>query len=97
MGRLFGAAKENVGIVAGGLLGFFAAGIAVNAVQSGLTPILGSKNAKFAQAAAGGAVSLGAFYFASRMKKPDMLVAFGAVALGYAIQGVLGAINTQAS
>jgi len=97
MRGVLSAAKENAGIIAGGVAGFFFSSLLVGAVESGLTPILGAKNAKFARAASGGVVAVGAFYAATRMKNPDLMVAFGAVALGHAIQGALGAFGTSAT
>ncbi len=95
--KLLSAAKEHTGIVIGGVSGFFLAGILVNAVNSAVGSVLGSGGAKWAGAASGGVVAVGSFYAASRMKKPDIMVAFGAVALGYAIQGAMTAFGVSTS
>jgi len=97
MGKILGAAKENMGIVAGGVAGVFLAGILVNVVNSATSSVLGTSGAKWSGAVAGGVVAVGSFYAASRMRKPDMMVAFGAVALAHGIQGVLGAIGATTS
>jgi hypothetical protein len=96
--KVLSAAKANMGIVAGGVAGYFLSGILVNAVESAAASVLGTGGgAKWARAASGGVVALGSFYAATRMRKPDIMVAFGAVALGYAIQGAMSAFGVSSS
>lgn len=100
MKGVISAIKANSGTVAGVLGGFFVSGVAVNSVQSLLTPILGAKSAKFGQAAAAGAITIAAFFGATRVKSEfmkDAMVGFGAVSLGHAVNGLMSAFGTSSN
>lgn len=93
MKEVLQVARSNVGVIAGAIAGFYLSGMAIGFVENMATPLLGASGAKFARAGSAVLVAGGAFYAASRMKKPDLAVAFGAVALGHAIQAGIAAFT----
>jgi hypothetical protein len=98
--KLLGAAKENMGIVTGGVAGVFLGAMAVNAVSGAAQSVLGASGAKWAGVAGGAVVAVASFYAAGKVKGPKMstaFVTFGAVALGMAIQSGLSAFQTSSA
>lgn len=97
MKEVLQVARSNVGIVAGGVAGFYLGGMAIGLVETGVSKVAPASVARFSRLASALVITGAAFYFATKQKKPDMLVAFGAVTLGHAINAGIAAFTTQSS
>lgn len=97
MKEVLQVARSNIGIVAGGVAGFYGSGLLIGLTESAVSKVAPGSVAKFSRLASALVITGAAFYFATKQKKPDMLVAFGAVTLGHAIDAGIKAFTTTSS
>jgi hypothetical protein len=94
MGALFGTVRNNLGLLAGVTAGLYLAGGAIGYTNSLLGKVGGPTVGKYAGLVSAVAVAGVSFWGASRIRRPEILIGFGAVALGLAVQQAVGAFTT---
>jgi len=85
MNELTEMLKNNKGIVAGSLLGYFGSGEAINRTKAMLTPLVGQVAGRWLTTGTGLLVTGAALLIGKKFKKTQMAVAFAGVSLGHTI------------